>query len=307
MTKVLYIGGLGRSGSTLLDRMLGQLPQVVSVGEVREIWRRGLLENRLCGCGVPYRACEFWVAVGHEAFGGWDAVDLQATAALAESVDRHRNMPALRWPGMVPKAGARVREHAATLSALYGAIRRVSGAAVLVDSSKAPSYLTLLTQVPDVELAVVHLVRDSRGTAFSWNKVVERPDVTDRIAHMRRYHPVRIALRWSTRNWLMEMLARRGPHLFLRYEQLVATPRESLADIADLLGISTDGTELCFISDGEVHLRPGHSVQGNPMRMRQGPVPLKLDEEWRSAMPAGQRRAVTALTLPLLRHYGYQV
>ena len=34
--RVLYIGGLGRSGSTLLDRMLGQLDGVWSVGELVE-------------------------------------------------------------------------------------------------------------------------------------------------------------------------------------------------------------------------------------------------------------------------------
>ena len=43
--RVLYIGGWGRSGSTLLDRVLGQVPGVVSLGEVRELWQRGWAEN----------------------------------------------------------------------------------------------------------------------------------------------------------------------------------------------------------------------------------------------------------------------
>ena len=306
MTKILYVGGLGRSGSTLLDRMLGQLPGVVSVGEVREIWRRGLIENRLCGCGVPYRECEFWTAVGKEAFGGWDAVDLEAMAALAEAVDRHRNLFALWRPSLARRAGVRVREHATHLAALYAAIDHVAGGAVLVDSSKAPSYLSLLTQVPGVELAVVHLVRDPRGTAFSWSKLVERPDVVERIAHMRRYHPARIALRWTTRNLLMEVMARPHPHRSLRYEQLVATPRECLSSIGETLGLSLVEDDLNFVGDGEVRLGLAHTVQGNPMRMQQGAVALKLDEEWRSAMPPGHRRLVTALTLPLLHHYGYR-
>ena len=306
MTKVVYVGGLGRSGSTLLDRMLGQLPGVVSVGEVREIWRRGLIENRLCGCGVPYGDCEFWTAVGKEAFGGWESIDLDAMAELAESVDRHRNLLALLRPGWAGRAGRRVREHAANLERLYRGIDRVAGGAVLVDSSKAPSYLSLLTQVPGLDLAVVHLVRDSRGTAFSWNKTVQRPDVVERIAHMRRYHPARIALRWTTRNLLMGALARRRPHTFLRYEQLVATPRAEVERIGELLELTLTDADLDFVGDGEVHLGLAHTVQGNPMRMQQGAVPLKLDEEWRRTMPAGHRRLVTALTLPLLRHYGYR-
>ena len=55
--RVLFIGGLGRSGSTLLDRMLGQLDGVWSVGELVHIWQRGLQENNLCGCGRRFRDC----------------------------------------------------------------------------------------------------------------------------------------------------------------------------------------------------------------------------------------------------------
>ena len=42
---VLYIGGYGRSGSTVLDRVLGALPDVVSVGEIRSIWGAVLRED----------------------------------------------------------------------------------------------------------------------------------------------------------------------------------------------------------------------------------------------------------------------
>jgi len=58
--RVLYIGGWGRSGSTLLDLILGQAPGLFSAGEVREIWQSGLAENRLCGCERPFRDCSFW-------------------------------------------------------------------------------------------------------------------------------------------------------------------------------------------------------------------------------------------------------
>src|SRR3989442_14068903 len=68
--RVLYIGGWGRSGSTLLDRMLGQVPGFFSLGEVREIWQSGLTENRPCGCGAPFPDCVLWTAVRQEAYGG---------------------------------------------------------------------------------------------------------------------------------------------------------------------------------------------------------------------------------------------
>ena len=68
MTQVLYIGGCTRSGSTLVDRALGELPGVLSTGELGLITTHGIVDNRLCGCGKPFRSCSFWSAVGATAY-----------------------------------------------------------------------------------------------------------------------------------------------------------------------------------------------------------------------------------------------
>jgi hypothetical protein len=57
--RLLLIGGIGRSGSTLLDRMLGQLAGISSVGELVHVWRRGLAENNRRGCGARFGDCPF--------------------------------------------------------------------------------------------------------------------------------------------------------------------------------------------------------------------------------------------------------
>ena len=64
MRRILYIGGCTRSGSTLVDRMLGQLPGFVSTGEFGLITTHSITENRLCGCGRRFRDCPYWQAVG---------------------------------------------------------------------------------------------------------------------------------------------------------------------------------------------------------------------------------------------------
>lgn len=63
-TRVLFIGGWGRSGSTLLERLVGSMDGTVSVGEMRDVWRRGVMGNRVCGCGAPFLSCPFWEALG---------------------------------------------------------------------------------------------------------------------------------------------------------------------------------------------------------------------------------------------------
>src|SRR5437870_4438917 len=99
--RVLYIGGCGRSGSTLLDRMLGQVPGVCSLGELTHLWR-GLLDNAECGCGAPIRDCPFWRAVGECAFGGWQALDAVEMVRLQRSVLRQRYVPFMVAPALWP-------------------------------------------------------------------------------------------------------------------------------------------------------------------------------------------------------------
>ncbi|MFD0886208.1 sulfotransferase, partial [Streptosporangium algeriense] len=70
-TRVVFLGGLGRSGTTLLERLLGEVPGVTPLGEVAHLWTRGVLANEDCGCGKPFGACPFWREVGTRAFGGW--------------------------------------------------------------------------------------------------------------------------------------------------------------------------------------------------------------------------------------------
>jgi hypothetical protein len=44
---------------------------------------------------------------------------------------------------------------------------------------------------------------------------------------------------------------------------------------------------------------------GNPSRFVTGPVEIRSDDEWESNLKRRDSAVVTALTLPLLRFYGY--
>ena len=63
---VIYISGEGRSGSTLLDRILGILEGVSSFNEIYELWKHGFLGNGKCACGQEIKACSFWAKVSDE-------------------------------------------------------------------------------------------------------------------------------------------------------------------------------------------------------------------------------------------------
>src|SRR5690242_10887667 len=87
--KVLFIAGSGRSGSTLLDMLLGQINGFYSTGELRFIWERGFGQNQLCGCGKPFRECDFWTEVVKEGFGGFESINHARIEELREPSERH--------------------------------------------------------------------------------------------------------------------------------------------------------------------------------------------------------------------------
>jgi hypothetical protein len=303
---VLFLGGAGRSGSTLLERMLGQLPDVVAVGEVVHLPSRGLLGDEDCGCGCPFSACPFWTKVGERAFGGWpQGPAAEAWARDQKAVDRNRFIPFLVC-GRPASFRQALDRHTGRLAALYRAVADVSGARVVVDSSKHVSTALVLRRVAGIRLHVVHLVRDSRGVAYSWTKEVARPEVRSGDAAMPRYRPSSAAAWWDWFNLSFGLLRRAGvPTTHLRYEDLLADPRGRIRAIAGAVGVPADDAALDFLADDAVRLDADHSVAGNPMRFQTGTVHLRRDDSWREALDARSRWIVTAATAPLLARYGY--
>jgi len=302
---VLYLGGQARSGSTLLDRALGQVPGFCSSGEVRYLWDRGLAENQRCGCGVPFRECPFWDAVGRRAFGGWDRIDLDEVLMLQRDVDRVGAMPALTAPAVDARLTAKLHRYGEYLTRVFTAIRDESGAQVVVDSSMSPPHGLVLRRVTGIDLRLVHLVRDARGVAHSSMKVVERPEITDGVDYMPTYSPLRSAARWSAANLTFELLGRSVPDLRVRYETFVRDPRGVLTAIAGHTGVTLGPEDLSFITDERVELAVNHTAAGNPMRFKTGTLPLRVDEAWREGLAPRDRRLVTSVAWPMLRRYGY--
>lgn len=306
-TTVLFLAGLGRSGSTLVERVLGETPGVTALGEVMHLWERGLVRHELCACGRPLPVCPFWTRVGERAFGGWDQVDTGRMAWLKRRVDRATRVPAIA-AGRPATFAAEVDEYVSAFARLYRAAAEVVTEAegttpVLVDSSKQASLAWCLARSPDVDLRLVHCVRDSRGVAHSWSKEVSRPEaVSDEHGSMPRYSARTVAAYWTLHNAESELLGRRVRSIRLRYEDFVADPRTQTRRMLDLAGVSAPAVH---VRERSVDLGRSHSCAGNPMRFKHGTIDLLADVAWRRDQSPADRRLMTALTAPLLAHYGY--
>lgn len=306
--RVIFLGGIGRSGSTLIERLLGELPGVWPLGEVTHLWQRGVVDGEFCGCGQKFRECGFWSDVGKAAFDGWDAVGTERLMALRKALDRTRFIPRLARNGSAVPMSAELREYTDYYARLYRAAAEVSGARVVVDSSKHASLAFCLSHRADVDLRVIHVVRDSRAVAYSWTTKVLRPDSSTE-SYMATYSPAQAAAHWNGQNAAFQLLRRRGvPVLRVRYEDVVDETSQSLRAMAEFAGLE-GRPDLSFLSVGtegwSARLRAMHTASGNPMRFAAGAVVIHADERWRTAMPTHQRRLVTGLTFPLLARYGY--
>jgi Sulfotransferase family len=303
--RVLLIGGWGRCGSTLLDMLLGQVPGVVSAGEVRELWLRGCVENRPCGCGAAFADCTFWRQVGEVAFGGWGALELDRTLRARYGIDRPWGLGRLLSRRQADVRNGDLAFYRQVLAQLYDAIRQVSGSSVVVDSSKIPTHALVLLRSEAIDLRLVHLVRDSRGVAYSNTKRVVKQVTAGEPTLLPTHGPVASSARYALYNGLTGELDRLGAeYMLVRYEDLIADPRRRLQEILTHAGVSP-GTELPFLAGDGAVLRPSHLVDGNPVRFATGPVQLRADDEWRSRMRPRDRAVVSALTLPFLAAYRY--
>jgi hypothetical protein len=283
VTRVLFVAGSGRSGSTLLTNLLGQAEGVFAAGELRYLWQRGAVEGRPCGCGQPFAECPVWTRVMKEV----DADPAEVVSALGRGL-RMRRLPAMLWR-------RRVEAHPA-IPALYAAL----GGGLVVDSSKLPPYGLLVDGLPAVEMRVLHLVRDPRATAFSWRRERGLDGPADRVL-MYRPPVAKAALLWLVWNATTALLWRRsGRYLRVRYEDFVADPAAVTARIADFAGVPGG-----VVAGDTVHLAPTHAVAGNPSRHRTGAVPVVADDEWVRGLSRPAFAMVTAITAPLLWRWRY--
>jgi hypothetical protein len=302
--KVLAIIGQGRSGSTILDNVLGEIDGWFSAGELHNLWKRGLVRGHSCGCGRPVTKCRVWM----------DVLD-QARRRLGRPLPPPERV--VDWQDSLvspsrtqilvnettESLGPPLSDYVALLDCLYGAIADVTGARLIIDSSKRPAHGAVLHLPAHISPFFVQLVRDPRAVSYSRRRTKTDADKRE----MRRDGPFRSAQRWRRRNQEAELVRRQhsaASSLLLRYEDFVADPRAAISDILNLVG---ETAEIPVSNDNEVVFGESHTAAGNPSRFLRGVLRLREDDQWVTDQKPGDRLVATCLSYPLLKRYGYRV
>ncbi|MBI5469886.1 sulfotransferase [Candidatus Kaiserbacteria bacterium] len=258
--KAVFILSCGHSGSTLLDILLDSHSSVVGVGEMH-----GAKPNRPCTCGRRAGDCEVWRdALGAEPWQRREIYRPKLSYLLGRG-------PYFYSIGKKPVDDAEFT--GATMRAYAQLLKRFN-ASIIVDSSKEVERAELIARDPNVEVIIIHLVRDGRGTTWSY---------------IRKYKKlIPYLFMWFLSNVKIEIFKRRFKRriLFLRYEDLADNPEATLRKLCEKIGIPFEPAMLEF--DKKEH----HQIEGNRMRFVPGHA-IHRDDKWRHDMPLWLRALFT--------------
>jgi hypothetical protein len=301
--QILYVAGMPRTGSTVLGRLLGDMPDVIFVGELNFFWRR-FAQGELCSCRQPLPRCPFWSAVVSQAYGDLTPAEVMRTAELERRVLRHQFVLGLAPAAWRARRASQVGIMLTERARLYQAIGQVTGATWIVDAGKEPVFGSFLARIDGADVGTIHLVRDPRGVAFSWQKLVQS-DSEPR--DMPRKAPAMTAVDWVLQNTMVQLGLRRlsSTYVRVRYEELVTRPEQILREISRATGLAL--APPATMTGHRAGLGDHHLVAGNPSvrQLAAGNLRLRPDEDWRSQLPRAQQRLITVICGGLMAAYGY--
>jgi hypothetical protein len=304
MTRIpfVYLTSPPFSGSTLFSFLVNTHPEIATVGEMTGIVKSKDPETYQCSCGEKIRKCLFWKQIAAQMESrqfSFDPAFFDTTFQLGSNRFAQRVLNAsLRSAKLEdirdqllkfwPRQRHRLAYLVARNKALAASILQVTGKTVFFDASKNPALIRHLHREPDVDLRVVHLVRDVRGTSLSRRK------------NKSETNWCRSVNAWIRINRNIErQLGRLPAHRWMRirYEDLCNTPSETLNRFFEFCGLEPHDLHLDFHS-------VQHHIVGNRMRLAKiGQV--RLDESWRLTLNRDELACAKKLAGSMHSRYGY--
>ncbi len=260
--QVIYIAGYGRSGSTLLDVLLGNHSDIESMGELTYFFDEVEVGNRSCACGQVYSDCDFWGGVEKAL-----PVSVREAGKIIRKVEK--NSPLLGGVYLMrnlPRTSK--QQYQAVMNSLLNAAA-ISGAKSIVDSSKTAGDAVMrplaLKELCQLDVKMIHLIRSPWST---WKSVYRKGNwEAEGYRKKRRLRILRSIPGWILANLSAVIIGRilgRKNYIMVSYEELIRSPRKIIGDIGKLVG-----HDLCSVADKAercLPLKVGHNVGGNRLR-----------------------------------------
>lgn len=225
MKGILYIGGIGHNGSTILDIMLGESANVLSMGQVGTLHE--YLDNGQCSCEENLLACPLWGKVLTQL----DKAEKDQLRELGPLISGEKNF--VRFVASAKFC----RSYATIQDVLFRSVFRVSDADVLIDSSKNVSRAVALLRASRYDIRFLHLIRDSRGYVNSFNKRKREQEKESRF--------INPMVQWTVKNSVSSTIVRaiaNNRYLRISYEELMLHPQEVIERIGRFINCDFSAT-----------------------------------------------------------------
>lgn len=294
-TKVLFIAGWGRSGSTVIANILGSHPSIQNLGEVRYLWDRAAIENRTCGCGEAFSTCDLWASHVKTATENCTPVQYRDTIG---SRGKWRQLKALLFSRAAKQYYVDEEQKLNNQNSILSDISEVSAVPVLIDASKTPLQAINYLKDPRIEVFVLHLVRDPRAVALSWKRSKERKEgVSGEL--MPQYSIGKSIIFWNALNLLclrLRKLVGKHNYTYLSYEEFVQAPQTTINSILNEVELPTSGVK--WENYKKPFVTESHSISGNPIRHRLGTIEIKEDDAYKTELSGVLKATILLLTSP---------
>ncbi len=251
--KIIYIAGDGRSGSTLLDAILSNANNTISIGESYRFWRRFYEADTLCGCNNKIQECSLWNNVDkvlQNQIKNYNSTDVWQRIQFLLKFKHVKRIPEIisspDWDNFKK-----------IVKLFYLTIEKETNKKVIIDSSKSLGWLYLLLSMNFCEIKIIHLERDLPSVANSWKKDILLPEYYDKKVKMPKKSNYVILKSWIKIAYLASLLKNKENYFFLHYNDFINKPEKHLKRIEKFTNISlTRPFKMVF----------NHSIGGNPIR-----------------------------------------
>ena len=293
--KVLYIAGAGRSGTTLLDQYLGSSEGYFSVGEIKYLIPAGYGRDQRCSCGEKLKLCSVWGGLAKKLDG---RVDFNKFATLFNRVMKRRQLIQQAFPIARGREYQNyLNDYKEMLSEIYLTLSEMIGdESIIVDSSKDPGYLSILAEIPNIEIYVLHCIRDPRGVAYS-RKVAKLKTSLDYEEYMPTQSLIKALTLWVGVNVASSLVCsiKKIKSERVNYERYASSERYIRKCISSL-GLPEPKL---------IENRVIHTCLGNPSK-NSGFNPKSIrgaDVRWKVELSGFKKYAIKLFLLPLYIYY----
>lgn len=288
-SKLIFVTGASRSGTTMLCRIFGQHSDVCSLNELH-VFGDLIKADRIT-----------------------ELVDADQQAALAKKIVQrqrfgifHSDKPLVQdsvLDRVLEQLDAERRSAADVFRLCVDSFASEVGKVIACEQTPRNIFYAEKLMVAYPNAHIVHIVRDPRSVLASqkgkWRRKFLGGDQIPWIDVVRmwcNYHPITLSKLWIKANQKASVLSANSRFHLIKFEALLDSPAETLSSLCDGIGIAYQAEMLNIRHIGSSHQTNNNAAKG---------ISKATTDSWKENLSPAEISVSQRLCASMMRHYGY--